>query len=105
MKQRLIEDEEYEDYLLTLGEEHAQKEIEITAKLLRQKDSYLIDIDIEDDGEGFVFSDVLKIIHLDNEKKYSGRGVWMAKGMTDGVYFNEKGNKVSFFKRVHINNL
>ena len=104
-KQRLIEDEEYEDYLLTLGEEHAQKEIEITAKLLRQKDSYLIDIDIEDDGEGFVFSDVLKIIHLDNEKKYSGRGVWMAKGMTDGVYFNEKGNKVSFFKRVHINNL
>jgi len=51
-------------------------------------------IELEDDGDGFEINDVLK-----NEwfNRYHGRGLKMIKSLSDGIYYNVKGNKVKIY--------
>ena len=51
-------------------------------------------IELEDDGDGFEINDILK-----NEwfNRYHGRGLKMIKSLSDGIYYNVKGNKVKIY--------
>jgi DNA-binding NarL/FixJ family response regulator len=52
---------------------------------------------LEDEGEGFDVSDILKSEWFN---KYHGRGVKMLKKLSDGIYYNQKGNGVKlYFKK------
>lgn len=43
-----------------------------------------------DEGKGFDLNSI-------NVKKYSGRGIFISKKLSDGLFYNKKGNKVCFF--------
>ena len=55
---------------------------------------------IEDEGEGFEVNEVFKSIRLALGKEYCGRGLLMAKELSDGLYYNEKGNRAYLLKRL-----
>ena len=55
-------------------------------------DGYLLTF-ITDDGRGFNVT-LLGEILLHNNQKLNGRGVYMSKQMSDGIYYNHKGNGV-----------
>jgi two-component system, HptB-dependent secretion and biofilm response regulator len=100
-KQKLIEDDEYEDFLANFDNTIDNKQIFIELCIFKtQYGATLLKISIEDPGSGFEFSEVLKTIYVENVDKYSGRGVWMANDVTDGVFFSETGNKTTFFKTI-----
>lgn len=51
---------------------------------------------IVDEGEGFNFEDLADPTLFQNIKKESGRGIFIIKNMSDGIFFREKGNILEF---------
>lgn len=55
---------------------------------------------IEDEGEGFNYSEILeKDLNVFNLCE-NGRGIQLVKGLCDHLLFNKKGNKIIFSKRM-----
>ncbi len=54
----------------------------------------LINVDIEDEGEGFDFKNVEDPTLKSNLKKESGRGILLIKNMCDTLEYNQKGNRL-----------
>jgi len=64
------------------------------AKLrILKSDKYVL-IDLTDNGDGFDVSTILKSEWFD---KYHGRGIKMLKKLSDGIYYNEIGNRVKVY--------
>ncbi len=54
--------------------------------------------EIEDEGDGF---DTRKLVEIfRNTKRFNGRGVYVSKKNSLGIYYNEKGNNVLFINRI-----
>jgi len=53
-------------------------------------------IQIEDEGEGFDIKKVKNPTLKENVNKESGRGIFIIKNLSDGIEYNEKGNRVQF---------
>jgi CheY-like chemotaxis protein len=54
-------------------------------------------LDLDDRGDGF---DVSKILKSEWFNKYHGRGIKMLKKISDGIYYNQKGNRIKlYFKK------
>ena len=64
------------------------------AKLLISKSEKYTVVDLEDNGDGF---DVSKILKSEWFNKYHGRGIKMLKKLSDGIYYNQKGNRVKLY--------
>ena len=61
-----------------------------------ESDKFVV-LDLEDEGEGFDVSEILKSEWFN---KYHGRGVKMLKKLSDGMYYNQKGNQIKlYFKK------
>ena len=96
----------YEHGYLKLKEkkqEYLEKNIDISMKgdsdeyaalTVKSSDKYVI-IDIEDNGDGFDVSEFIK--KRDKRGKYHGRGVQMISKMSDGMFYNKKGNHIRVF--------
>jgi len=88
-KNKHMRDGNYDDFLKEL-EEGAKGEISIEVYLYKNG---VLQINIDDFGEGFS-ENILK----EYEKlQYRGRGIILAKRMTDALFFSKNGAKVSFF--------
>jgi DNA-binding response OmpR family regulator/serine phosphatase RsbU (regulator of sigma subunit)/anti-sigma regulatory factor (Ser/Thr protein kinase) len=102
-KQRLIEDDSYEEFLAKIDSSRVIKKIEVELTVSKTKIGRLmLEIGIKDPGSGFEFSEALKTIYVEENDKYSGRGVWMANDIMDGIFFSETGNKTTFFKTIRL---
>jgi len=96
-KHRFLEDNTYFDIL-------SSKELEcdkmITVKINKIdyiKDSFII-TQIIDDGDGFdtdILSDIFR-----NSQKFNGRGVFVSRKNSSGIYYNSKGNSVLFLNKI-----
>lgn len=53
-----------------------------------------INIQIEDEGEGFDIRNVNNPTLKENINKESGRGIFIIKNLSDKIEYNEKGNQV-----------
>ncbi len=53
-----------------------------------------MDIQIEDEGDGFDINEVKNPILKENINKESGRGIFIIKNLSDKIEYNEKGNRV-----------
>lgn len=53
-----------------------------------------IDIQIEDEGDGFDINNVNNPTLKENINKESGRGIFIIKNLSDKIEYNEKGNQV-----------
>ncbi|HPJ77960.1 MAG TPA: ATP-binding protein [Prolixibacteraceae bacterium] len=49
-----------------------------------------------DEGEGFNFDDLPDPTCMKNLKKESGRGIFIIRNFSDGIFFRDKGNIVEF---------
>ncbi len=98
-KQRLIEEDRYEEFLESFDNlDNTEKIVVEIVVFNTQNNQRALEIGIENPGSGFSFSETLKTIYVEDNHKFSGRGVWMSENMTDGIFFNEMGNKTTFFK-------
>lgn len=69
-----------------------------------------VQVEIEDEGEGFTpanVGDPTNFARLQNQldnnqvSQYThGRGIWLVKNYMDELFYNEKGNKVTFKKKL-----
>lgn len=92
-KHQLLEEGNYFGSLL---EEEKKCKKKITVKLYKIK-SYLI-TQISDEGKGFDTSILSTIFR--NSQKFNGRGVFVSRKNTMGIYYNSKGNSVLFLNKV-----
>ena len=96
----------YEHGYLKLKEkkqEYLEKGIDIDKKgdgdeyatlMVKSGDKY-VTIDVEDNGDGFDVSEFIK--KRGKKDRYHGRGVQMISKMSDGMFYNEKGNHIRVF--------
>jgi len=64
-------------------------------KILKS-DKYVI-VDLCDNGDGF---DVSKVLKSEWFNKYHGRGIKMLKKLSDGMYYNQKGNRIKLYIKI-----
>ncbi len=98
-KQLLVEKGEYEGYLkkLYLKKENKGKKIRVVISKFADLTAgeYAL-VDIKDEGDGFNSSGVFKNLNFSDDMiRYHGRGIAMSQLMTDGIFYNQKGNKVT----------
>jgi serine/threonine-protein kinase RsbW len=75
------------------GNDHAEhKEIEVTAEITPQK----ISISVADEGNGFNQNNLSDPREEPYLHKTHGRGVFLIRQFTSDVFFNDKGNKITF---------
>ena len=96
-KHQLLEDDVYFDKLL---EKEALCSLEITVNVHRIKhysNCYII-TQITDMGKGFdtkILSEIFR-----NTKAYNGRGVFISRSASHGIYYNAIGNSVIFLNKI-----
>ncbi len=49
-----------------------------------------------DEGDGFDYNNLPDPTNVENLRKESGRGIFIIKNMSNGIFFREKGNIVEF---------
>jgi len=97
-KHQLMQEDTYFNFLNDL-EEKEDKKITVSINPLTNAlgESYII-TKIEDEGEGFdtkIFSRIFGI-----HKSFNGRGSFIAKQSSLGIYYNNKGNTVYFINKL-----
>ncbi len=93
IKHQLISEDIYYETLME-KEKYCDKEIQVTInKIIHNSDIYVI-TKIVDEGEGFDTQILSKIFR--NTKKYNGRGVFISRQSSSGIFYNSKGNTVLF---------
>jgi hypothetical protein len=95
-KHKLIEDDIYFQ-ILSEKEEHCSKKITVTIEKLQNEKSTSVVTRITDEGEGFdthILSDIFR-----NSKTFNGRGVFVSRRNSMGIYYNTKGNSVLYINK------
>lgn len=96
-KHRLIEDDIYFD-TLKAKEVGCSKKISVKVdKVVYESSSYLI-TQICDEGEGFDTQTLSKIFR--NSRIFNGRGVFVARKNSLGIYYNTKGTVVLYLNKI-----
>jgi len=96
-KHRLIEQDIYLE-TLQKQQKNCEKQIHVTINKLSYKSSNYIITKIEDEGKGFDTQILSKIFR--NSKAFNGRGVFVSRSSSLGIYYNTKGNLVLFLHKI-----
>jgi hypothetical protein len=101
-KHRLIEED---TYLETLQgkQESCDKKVHVTINKITYNSSDYIVTRIKDDGEGFdtqILSEIFR-----NVKSFNGRGVFVSRSASLGIYYNSKGNSVLYLHKIKTSNI
>ncbi len=96
VKHKLMESDAYFDALATM-EARCEKEITVCVTVLAYQGREYVVTQITDEGEGFD-TNILAYIFRD-VKNFNGRGVFISRQSSLGIYYNQKGNSVLFLHR------
>ena len=97
-KHMLIEEEAYFDFLAREEKQCAKKiHVKLFLTTNNEAQQYLLTW-IEDEGEGFDTALLSTIFGI--KRKYNGRGIFMSKRSSLGIYYNQKGNGVLFITKI-----
>lgn len=100
-KQKLLLEDKYEEFLNSYDDSSQTKKIAVELFITKiQNDDFMLEVGIEDPGDGFEYTEAFKTMYFKDNTKFSGRGIWMANDLADGVFFNDTGNKTTFFKKL-----
>lgn len=97
LKHQMLEQDTYIEKLLEL-EKNCTKKINIKLYEIKNNDSYYIVTEITDEGDGFD-TQLLSTIFR-NAQMFNGRGVFVSRKNSLGIYYNTKGNRVLFLNKV-----
>lgn len=96
-KHALMEEDNYFSTLEKL-EESSDKKIEVCINTLHYNNNRYITTTIRDEGKGFdtqILSDIFR-----DRKNFNGRGVYISRQASLGIYYNAKGTSVLFLHRI-----
>lgn len=96
-KHLLIDEDNYFTTLEKLQTE-CKKEITVTIKIIKHRARKYITTLIKDEGRGFDTQILAKIFR--DKKNFNGRGVFISRQSSLGIYYNAKGNSVMFLHRL-----
>ncbi len=96
-KHQLIEEDTYIDTLLQ-KEQGNSKKITVTLDKVTHSCSTYIVTKITDEGEGFDTQLLSEIFR--NSQAFNGRGVFVSRKNSMGIYYNVKGNTVLFLSKI-----
>jgi len=97
MKHSLIEQDTYIDTLIEKSK-ICDKKISVTINKLECKKCTYIITKIQDEGDGFdtqILSEIFR-----NTKSFNGRGVFVSRSASLGIYYNNEGNSVLFLHKL-----
>jgi len=96
-KHKLIEEDTYLDALLETEKGNSKKIIVTLDKVTHSSSTYIV-TKITDEGKGFdtqILSEIFR-----NSKSFNGRGVFVSRKNSMGIYYNVKGNTVLFLSKI-----
>ncbi len=97
MKHQLLEDDIYFETLVE-KEKLCNKHITVTIdKITYEQQSYII-TQISDEGDGFdtqILSNIFR-----NSQSFNGRGVFVSRSSSLGIYYNSQGNSVLYLHKI-----
>jgi len=96
-KHKLLENDTYFDTLLA-SEKQCNKKIIVKIYTITNLSSSYVVTQITDEGKGFDTSLLSKIFR--NSKKFNGRGVFVSRKNSMGIYYNSIGNSVLFLNKI-----
>ena len=96
-KHILLEEDTYFSTLETM-ERACSKKITITINKINYMDNIYIVTGILDEGDGFDTNILSEIFR--NKAQFNGRGVFVSRRSSLGIYFNAKGNEVLFLHKL-----
>jgi two-component system, HptB-dependent secretion and biofilm response regulator len=96
-KQHLLQTDEYFPTLLA-KEINCTKKISVEIDTIKYKSTNYIITKISDEGDGFDTNILNKIFR--NSHHFHGRGVYLSKQSSYGIYYNDKGNSVIFLQKI-----
>ena len=96
-KEELIKNDTYIDYLQEVSLNNTKTISVSLSKLIYNSHEFTITT-INDQGQGFD-TQLLSTIFR-NREKFNGKGVFMSRKASDGIYYNEIGNSVLFIHRI-----
>ena len=96
-KHRYLEEDIYFESLQKL-EKESQKKISVQIFKLKELESEYIVTKIADEGDGFDTQTLSEIFR--NSLKFNGRGVFVSRKNSMGIYYNPKGNCVIFLHKI-----
>ncbi len=96
-KHRLLEEEIYFDTLLEKEKDCSKKITVSINKIEYSSDTYIITY-IADEGDGFD-THILSTIFR-NSRAFNGRGVFVSRASSLGIYYNSKGNSVLYLHKI-----
>ncbi|MCP4675370.1 MAG: ATP-binding protein [Deltaproteobacteria bacterium] len=95
-KAEALRSDSYYDLLAEREKNLFDKEKPIHVKV--ERDSHQISVQIQDEGEGFDWKDLLDPSAPENLLSENGRGIYLAWACVDSLEFNTKGNIVTIVK-------
>ena len=98
-KHKLLEEDAYIEKLLEL-EEDCKKNISVEISQIECENAVYIMTQISDEGRGFDTDILSKIFR--NQTAYNGRGVFVSRKNSMGIYYNDKANRVLFVHKLPI---
>lgn len=98
-KHRLLQEGTYYDLIDDI-EKTCNKKINVTVNKIKHANSFYIITNITDTGEGFDTNELRGSFTKISKLKFNGRGIYMAREYSLGIYFNQKGNSVIFIHKV-----
>ena len=96
-KNRLLNEDTYFSTLEELQKE-CTKKIEVTIDIIDYNSNRYITTSIKDEGEGFdtqILSEIFR-----NRKNFNGRGVYISRQSSLGIYYNSSGTNVLFLHKI-----
>jgi len=97
LKHKYLEEDIYFEKLQEL-QEGCQKKITVEVYKVKELDAEYIITKICDDGDGFDTQTLSQIFR--NSKKFNGRGVFVSRKNSMGIYYNSAGNCVLFLNKI-----
>ena len=96
-KHKMLDEDTYFDTLLE-REAEVDKKIYVKVSKVESVDSYYIITEIHDEGDGFDTQELSAIFR--NSHTFNGRGVFVSRKNSHGIYYNAKGNMVIFINKI-----
>jgi len=98
-KQKMIEDDEYDDFLRNVSSISICSERKVRIKLKKTEDS--VEITIKDQGKGFNWEEELenaKLALKSDPEQFHGYGIKIILNVFDKVSYNKSGNRLTLIK-------
>jgi len=96
-KHKLLEDDTYYETLLELEKDNGKKIFVDVYKIEDEQSTYIV-TQIRDEGDGFDTQSLSSIFR--NARAFNGRGVFVSRKNSMGIYYNSKGNRVIFLNKI-----